>query len=51
MSKEELINFLVENWTELVKHLLKEKEHLFFRNHSIEDMRAMALSINEKSFN
>ena len=49
MTKDQLIDFLVGNWTELVKEPPKGKERTFFQNHSVEDMRAMALSIDNKN--
>lgn len=35
MTKDQLIDFLVGNWTELVKELPKVKERTFFQNHSV----------------
>ena len=45
MTKDQLIDYLVENWTELVNEMPKGKERIFFQNHEVDDMRAMALSL------
>ena len=49
MSRDELIDFLVEKWTEISIELPKGREKEFFNQHpdlhTIENMRAVALSL------
>ncbi len=49
MTREELVNFLVENWTELVCQLPTGREKEFFNSnpdfHTVENMQGVALSL------
>ena len=54
MSREELVDFLAENWTEMTRKLPEDKRKVFFNNHAAEPdyteyMRAVALELADQS--
>lgn len=45
MSKDELVNFLVENWHEMTRLLPEKRKKEFFNSHPVEPLREIALSL------
>lgn len=49
MTRDQLIDFLIENWTDFVRKLPTGREKEFFNLHpdfhTVENMRAVALSL------
>jgi hypothetical protein len=45
MSKDELVNFLVENWHEMTRLLPENRKKEFFNSHPVEPLREIALSL------
>ena len=45
MSKDEIVDFLVENWNEMTRLLPENRKKEFFNSHPVEPLREIALSL------